>query len=928
MIQNEIKIHQLIDTGVYTYYVDHSLDLTQSESIVITKSIIDIRNFESRKSDYTKTITLPATSNNNKVFNNIFELNRTTRNTTQQNFYPDFNPNLKADVSIYKNGIVQMSGYMQLVQINVVDEQPASYEVIVIGRFANLIQDLGDRLLTDLDLSDYDHVYDITAVEDSWTAPTGLGYYYPLINVGDTSGTTGFKLGNFKPATYLKTLVDRIFSEAGYRYSSNFFDSAFFKTLVMPFGNPAFRISEAEVTNRTFIADQTSPTLVTLDPLSIFNRQKINFDNIIQDSSPAGYDTGNAAFVVQDNGLYAFRAILNSTIENTTGPTLSLPYLNFGIYKNGVVAYLQNVYPTGLALSSSGTDVRTFDITSGYINCVANDIITIEYYSDAFSVSNWTIEFDGNSYFTCIPQAAITSGSTISLSATLPLTFKQTDLLISLIRMFNLYVEVDKYDDRKLIIEPKEQFYQLTKVDLTPYVDVSVDTVIKPIGALEAKTYNYKWKEDKDLYNSRYFANYKYPYGTRRFDVENQFNKAVKDITCDISPTPLVQLGDKIVSNITLVDTQGAVVQGGWNPRILINGGLMPTSAGITIDGTPYTDYPYAGHLDDPFNPTFDLNWGIPAEIYFNISEYPNNNLFNKYHKQGVLEISDKDSKIVEFKMKLNEVQLNALSFRLLYYIDQNYYRLYNVEYDINSNQTTTVQFLQLTDIPVFVGVLSPINGGGFNNGGGTDLPLYGDSLRRDGNGKPLQQNSVSFGIDNNIGSNNAIVNSRSNNVVSDYANVLNGQSNVVQTNDVTLINTSDYVTTLDGEVAINDIQYPFTKVITLNQAQLDALHTTSIEIVPTQTDYIVQYVSAYAQNNYGTDVYHNHNIIIHQNTTDTHIAELKGIAHANETCIQNAKDLAQPLFTTNGLYLKASANLAGGDGTITFTIQYRLIKI
>jgi hypothetical protein len=164
--------------------------------------------------------------------------------------------------------------------------------------------------------------------------------------------------------------------------------------------------------------------------------------------------------------------------------------------------------------------------------------------------------------------------------------------------------------------------------------------------------------------------------------------------------------------------------------------------------------------------------------------------------------------------------------------------------------------------------------------------------------------------------------------VVSDYANVLNGQQNVVQTNDVTLINTSDYVTTLDGEVAINNIQYPFTKVITLNQAQLDDLDTITIEIVPTQTDYIVQYVSGYAQNNYGTDRYKNHNIIIHQNTTDTHIAELKGIAYANETCMQNAKDLAQPLFTNYGLYLKASGNLAGGDGTITFTIQYRLIKI
>jgi hypothetical protein len=822
-----------------------------------------------------------------------------------------------------------MSGYMQLIQVNVVDEQPASYEVIVIGRFANLIQDLGDSLLTDLDLSAYDHTYGLEAVEDSWTAPPGIGYYYPLIDVGDVANGKTFALLNFKPATYLKTIVDKIFSEAGYRYASNFFDSAFFKTLIMPFGNPAFRISDAEVADRTFIAEQTSPTLVTLDPLSVINRQKVDFDVITQDSSPPGYNTSTVSFVVQDSGLYAFKAVLNSTIENTTGPTLNLPYLNIGFYKNGVVAYLQNVYPTGLALSASQTDVRTFNITSGYINCTAGDIITIEYYISPFSVNNWTIEFDSNSYYTCIPQAAITAGSTINLNQTLPLLYKQTDLLISLIRMFNLYVEVDKYDDRKLIIEPKEDFYQLTKVDLTPYVDVSVDTIIKPIGALEAKTYNYKWKEDKDLYNSRYLANYKYPYGTRRFDVENQFNKTVKEITCEISPTPLVQSGDKIVSNITLVDTQGAVVQGGWNPRILINGGLIATSGGITIDGTAFTSYPYAGHLDDPFNPTFDLNWGAPAEVYYNANIYTDNNLFNKYHKQGVLEISDKDSKIVEFKMKLNEVQLNALSFRLLYYIDQNYYRLYNVEYDINSNETTAVQFLQLTDIPVFVGVSSPINGGGFNNGGGNDLPLYGDSLRRDGNGKPLQQNSVSFGVDNNIGSNNAIVNSRSNNVVSDYANVLNGQNNVVQTNDVTLINTSDYTTTLDSEAVINGLQFPFTFTATLDATALESLHTTDYEIVPTQNDYIVEYVSGFAKNVFGTTQYANHKIEVGQIGTDTVIAQWQGtLAHASETCIQNAANVNNPLFLKQGLFLRAAGDLSGGDGTITFTIQYRLIKI
>ena len=72
MNQNRLVINQVAGENI----VEYELDLYDNVSIPITKSIIDIQNIAERKSDFSKTITLPGTSNNNNIFSNIFNLAR------------------------------------------------------------------------------------------------------------------------------------------------------------------------------------------------------------------------------------------------------------------------------------------------------------------------------------------------------------------------------------------------------------------------------------------------------------------------------------------------------------------------------------------------------------------------------------------------------------------------------------------------------------------------------------------------------------------------------------------------------------------------------------------------------------------------------------------------------------------------------------
>jgi hypothetical protein len=254
MNENKLIINQVSGVNI----VQYELDLFDSVPIPIVKSINDIENIADRKSDFSKTITLPGTQNNNDIFSNIFNLNRSVVNTQTYNFAPDFNPSLKADAILYKNGVVILQGYLQLVNINVVDEYEIEYEIIIIGRTANLFQDLGEKKLNELDLSAYNHTWNRANIEASWSGTSALGYYYGLIDYGIDSTEVNWTISNYYPQIYLKAIIDKIFSENSYTYSSNFFDSTRFKKLVIPAIGKSLRLSDVEVSIRQFLGERNN----------------------------------------------------------------------------------------------------------------------------------------------------------------------------------------------------------------------------------------------------------------------------------------------------------------------------------------------------------------------------------------------------------------------------------------------------------------------------------------------------------------------------------------------------------------------------------------------------------------------------------------------------------------------------------------------
>ena len=238
-------------------------------------------------------------------------------------------------------------------------------------------------------------------------------------------------------------------------------------------------------------------------------------------------------------------------------------------------------------------------------------------------------------------------------------------------------------------------------------VDRSKDVDIKPLGALDASTYLFTDIEDSDKYNTIYNNTYNEVYGQRKIEIDNDFVKNEKAITSIFSPTPLESIdndNDRVISSVRFEDDNGNKVRTVGKIRLLYWGGLLPTAKFWVLESLNFkTSYPYAGHLDNPYAPTFDLNWGVPKELYYtfnyggsNVVTYPNSNVYSTFWANYIQEITDKNSKVLECSLALRPNDYSRLSFRNNYYIDGSYWRLLKVtDYDVNANETTRCVFLK-----------------------------------------------------------------------------------------------------------------------------------------------------------------------------------------------------------------------------------------
>lgn len=613
----------------------------------------------------------------------------------------------------------------------------------------------------DLDFSDYDHAINKTNIANSWATSNivsgvatalvaGTGYRYALIDYGhENSGNNGgggytFYVHHLRPVLFAREYLSKIFTAAGKTWTSTFLDSAFFKTIVVTAPRPLLK-QQSVIDANSFYVGTTGMHFtqgMTYAGGGFWNDSAIPDDVLTFDDETTAplTDTGgiwnNTVYeaTLASNGSYNFSCAVNVTIEvRNTGSTAGAQTAVSGSYyiqlrlQKKIGGVWTNIYNETAHTGSGGGAVQvysgahslSYDVvgTAGEkyrIILRSNVYSTVIVAAGPTTITNGSTQRDTlisnvssitENTFRMSMATAIDEGDTLEINQCIP-KMKQKDFLKGIVKAFQLYIYEDKTTPGNYFIEPRKDFYSTTVIDWTDKLDVGYDVESVLMASLDAKRYLLQFTEDGDYFNKTYQDNWSKIYGRNEYAVENQFLTSETEIKSEFSPTPMVgtlnSVDDYLILPHIYTYENSEIKPFKANPRLLIWSGLIDgrwdlhDSSGANLK----TQVPYAGSLDDPKAPTFDLNYGVPDEIYietYPAYTWPTSNLSTEYWNPFLDSISDKNSRKVIMRLILTVNDILAFDFRNPVTIKGVKYVVNKInDFSLNNDKGTIVELIKV----------------------------------------------------------------------------------------------------------------------------------------------------------------------------------------------------------------------------------------
>jgi len=724
--------YPLNDSNVEVPYV---LDTMGGTDVAITYSISDIEDVTKRRGSFSKTITLPNTPTNEKCFGFAYNI---------QSFVGGFTPNKKIRAAMWEDGVQVFSGVLQLLSM-AKTRGKVTYEVGLFTDDVGLYQAIeGNLLVNTAGVTGMNHTPTSGHVSGTWTASgaASSGYVYGVIDAAGFTDILNQGGGWFQapwwrlgPSIYVKKMVDLIFAEAGYRYSSNFFNSATFGKLVLPYAAGTMPVN---LSGSNIFAQSTgnlTPFVESTDQTLLFSK-----DTPAPFYDRPNYWTASSSIFVAPQTDTRWNVTVNFTVSGSVATTPSAPYIVCALSIRNITDSTDNAYIGGVVVvknqvaSVTFQDVRIPANTTANIGFRVNNDYTV-------AAQNFTVLSGSTIQWTCLENP--TSIGTLDMRTALPADVKQGDLLQDLQKMFNLHIMADAQDPKLLYIEPWVDFYASGVVDWSQKADENAEQILTNGDPNASTNLIFKYKDMSDYLSKTYKQSYplaREGYGGKLFPTQNFYGKGDKVVETSCGTLiPASFSTDKIVGRAW--DIEGTLASGTVKPlqtgyRLaqynLIEGqtewayqygvsGNVALSVGILR-------MPFVSHIDNPYAPTFDLAFEIPRLVYYNAVNasgstinYTNNNLFNKYWKNYVNETVSKEALQLELTMMLSSVDIYQLDFRKPIYYGGIRWRLLEIrDYLVGQMKPCRVtlrrilnlaEFAPVTDVPIYTNPAFLYNG-------------------------------------------------------------------------------------------------------------------------------------------------------------------------------------------------------------------------
>jgi len=414
-------------------YLDGSrLDLFEEDSINIVQNVQDVNDISKISADFSKTFSVPASANNNRVF--------------KQWYNPDidngFDSRVNVDAFILLDGVPFKFGKIRLENVKTEYNQPKTYSITFFGDAIKLKELIDDDELVDLEwLSNFDHDYDGAQVLDG--LQNGLDFtvdsvdynqaiIYPLISytkqykynsdVSDTtntdtlvnisydaSRTQGINYSDLKPAIKCDVILKAIQEKYELDFLGNFFNTSDFNQLYMNLNNNdtslnAGFIEIENIQDQSFnVPESISYRLdytTTVVPKSGFEdvprraKKTINGETVYQDLSDV------VGTRIYSGGVFYNNRDLPNVFSVTSSLTTNEDF-EFDAYTNlKVILY----FPSGIITIIDNTYLNQLIDLRIILNNILPDIKVFDWLTSMFSIFNLTVEsINKELYFNDLP---------------------------------------------------------------------------------------------------------------------------------------------------------------------------------------------------------------------------------------------------------------------------------------------------------------------------------------------------------------------------------------------------------------------------------------------------------------------------------------------------------------------------------------------
>lgn len=621
---------QLIVDGVF-------LDMYEKDLPKVTLAFDSLKTFQPQSS-YSETFRLPATNNNFEFFKNVYEVNGI-----------DFDVTIKREAYILVNGSEFVSGELRLKKVYISKTGKIDYEVLFMGKVRDFAGKLGSKKLNELDLSELTHDQNMTNVKKSWEAypstvnlngtplpdgfDNGLTFsnpdvpagtvVYPLVDFGNTYDSNesvnevSISVGNnqhitqsdynvvpvedrlganrFKPMVRVKYIFDKIFEEAGYTYTSNFFNAAtnpFRRLYLTAWGNEATVTCPIDSYNSRHTVD--TPYSVNWETV-LLNIYRPYFDNQVYDNSNA-YNEQNRTWTANKPGTNTYRFIfqLYGSFTDLQGDE-NQGVLYIRLYRNGQEQFevtmppdqTLDYYYDNEQLELDQGDQLWWEISSEY---PSDTILNID-----IAIASFSTEGD------------------ISISSLLQEDYKQADFIKDVLTTFKLVMVPDKSIDKNFIIERWDKYIGTGVVrDWTHILNFDKDIEIEPLFYEQKEEIYFKTIEEKDWLNNLNEVTFKERFGELKVDSNNELLKDSKDIEVKYASTPVTEIqgANNLNGNTAITGRNNMVIPHIYtlesgNTRALKRP-IEPKSRFLFYNGLKYTGRTYLG---DPANSDTTAAW-------------------------------------------------------------------------------------------------------------------------------------------------------------------------------------------------------------------------------------------------------------------------------------------------------------------------------